>query len=689
MEEPSILDYIKSLFSTKKSVYLKKFLSGDDNNFSNEKNIDDEDHSKLGLWMILGLFFGLIAQFLLEPPRHAIIPSIILYSLMVMIFSRELKPRLLIKSNNDNWDVEPVNQSIEISKYFPLSISFFLFIFSFILFKDNRFTFLNVGTWLSGIVILVVVFWKKNISKKDKKRNLDVYFLCFFLVFLLIVLFFRIYKLDNIPSEMFSDHAEKLLDVMDVLDGQLKIFFTRNTGREALQFYLTALIIQFFHTGISFLSLKLGTVIAGIMALPFVYLVGKELFNKWVGLYAFLFAGISYWHNVISRIGLRFPFYPLFVSSGLYYFIKGIRLKDTNSIVIAGLLTGLGLHGYSPFRIFPIFLVAFLLVWSLLEHRKTYRKFLINCMLIYSIFVSVMFLPLMRYMISSPENFHYRALSRMTSLEKTIDNPLIFTFIDNFFKSAVMFFYRNGVTWVTSIPNRPALEIISAVFFICGIVFLIKRVIVKKRWDDALMLVSIPILMLPSTLSLAYPQENPALNRSSGALVTVFVITGLGFYVFFSQILKGNHNRIFKIIIFLFGFLLILISIHQNYQLVFIDFSNQYDHNAWNTSEIGSVIQRFVDEGYDPFNIYVVPYPHWVDTRLVGINAGFPRRDFALWREQIQTTIAQKGNKLFILKPEDQESLDAVELVYPWAEKNMFYSKIPTKNFFLVNIQDQ
>jgi len=45
-----------------------------------------------------------------------------------------------------------------------------------------------------------------------------------------------------VPGEMFSDHAEKLLDVGDVLNGKLSIFFPRNSGREAIQMYLTAAV---------------------------------------------------------------------------------------------------------------------------------------------------------------------------------------------------------------------------------------------------------------------------------------------------------------------------------------------------------------------------------------------------------------------------------------------------------------
>ena len=106
---------------------------------------------------------------------------------------------------------------------------------------------------------------------------------------------------------MVSDHAEKLLDVWDVLHGQTSIFFPRNTGREAIQMYLTAGIIQLFHTGYTFLSLKIGTILAGLLTLPFIYLLGKELANRRVGLLALLFAGIGILAECHLARGAAFP----------------------------------------------------------------------------------------------------------------------------------------------------------------------------------------------------------------------------------------------------------------------------------------------------------------------------------------------------------------------------------------------
>ncbi len=92
----------------------------------------------------------------------------------------------------------------------------------------------------------------------------------------MLVFFFRFYQTATVPPEPFSDHAEKILDVYDVSQGQTHIFFLRNTGREAIQMYWTLLISWVFGTGLSYLSLKLGTAILGFLTLPFIYLLRKR-----------------------------------------------------------------------------------------------------------------------------------------------------------------------------------------------------------------------------------------------------------------------------------------------------------------------------------------------------------------------------------------------------------------------------
>jgi hypothetical protein len=83
-----------------------------------------------------------------------------------------------------------------------------------------------------------------------------------------------------------------------------------------------------------------------------------------------------------------------------------------------------------------------------------------------------------------------------------------------------------------------------------------------------------------------------------------------------------------------------------------------------------------------PESAHVVAYPHWVDTRLVGINAGYPTRDFAIWEEDFPRTLETGGSKLFILKLEDSQSLSTLQTLYPQGHLRLYESRLPDKDFY-------
>ncbi len=687
MKEPTVLDYLLSIFNKDKLKYLNSQLSpkkseNKKNNYSH--SVPSKDHGYEKKTIVCGILFAFAGQILLEPPIKNLVLPLVLYIMATIFFWNGNRSGISIINENLNENVDYFPNP-NINKRFLIS-SLILLVIAFTLFSNNQFTFQNLSLWILGIVTFFFSFWQ-YLEKPAKSEKPSIHYYLLFALALLITAFYRFYLLNKIPGEMFSDHAEKLLDVMDILDGKFPIFFIRNTGREFLQFYLTAAIINIFRTGISFISLKLGTAFLGFLTLPFIYLLGKQIFNKWVGWLAFLFAGIAYWPNVISRVGLRFPLYPLFTAISLYFLFKGLTEKRFNMLLICGLTIGLGLHGYSPFRIVPILVVIVFLIYGMINNSRKERIFAFNGFLLITLSAFIVFLPLFRYLIENPGNVNYRALSRITSMENPIDGSVLLIFLKNLWKSLIMVFYKNGVVWVNSIPNRPALDIVSAVFFLNGLVIEIRRIARKRSWEDISFVVSIPILMMPSVLSLAFPQENPALNRSGGAIVPIFLIIGIGFFQFIKMLIKNNGIILSKIFAGSIAFIFLGISLLQNYDLVFSKYADQFMENAWNTSEIGSVISQFIEAGNSPDNAFVIPYPHWVDTRLVGINAGYPKKDYALWTEDLKTTLDIQGEKLFILMPQDRIALDKIKLLYPAAEEEFYYSKVSGKNFIIVSVQ--
>ena len=686
-KEPSILDYLKSAVRNDNRIDIGDYL--DIQKDKKEKKASgkkarkqkQQPAGKIQWQLVLGSSLALAAQFFLEPDDPKVKLAVGLYGAAGILLWKGFKGSRLE-------EFQPAHRrkpfSIDI-KLFYFTIALTFMVAAFLAFSDNTFTWLNLSLWITSIVFFLLSVWEKE-RDGYRKFAIDMKFIPLFLLVLVISAFYRFYLLNQVPGEMFSDHAEKLLDVMDVLYGKTSIYFTRNTGREPLQFYLTALVIKLFDTGISFLSLKIGTAFAGVATLVFIYLLGRQLANRWVGLIAMFLAGIAYWPNVISRVALRFTLYPLFAAPVMYFLFKGLQEKSRNDLVLCGLFLGLGLHGYSPARILPVYVVLTFLIFWLHQNnlKKGLNEFWALLLLAFASFI--IFLPLFRYFLGNPQLFNYRAMSRLTSVEHSVPGSGILVFLSNFWKAGIMFFYKNGQIWVHSIPNRPALDIVSAGFLFVGSIFFIKRYLTYRKWEDAALLIAIPVLMLPSTLSLAFPNENPSLNRTGGAIVPVFLIAAIGFYECMQGILNKNEGKLGRIAISLLLVVVLAFTLFQNYDLVFNQYADQFLANAWNTTEIGRVIAGFVAEGNSYENAFVIPYPHWVDTRLVGINAGFPWKDYAIDAEDLEQTLMVDGRKLFILKPEDSDSLALLEKLYPQGHEEIFYSKTANKNFIMYSV---
>lgn len=567
---------------------------------------------------------------------------------------------------------------------------------AFLLFGGGKFTLVNFGLWVLSTALFVRALWVSgppqarswfgrawNFVSQPRWGLVFSRWTLVLALALAVIIFFRVYRMYQVPSDMISDHAEKLLDIYDVLHGQPSIFFPRNTGREAFQFYLTAAIILLFKTGYTYISLKIGTIAAGIFTLPFIYLLGKELGNRRVGLVALFFAGIAYWPNVISRFGLRFPLYPLFVAPTLYYLVRGLRRMNRNDFVLSGIFLGIGLHGYTPIRALPFVVILAVALYVLHRQSKGYRREAFLGLVLVGFFSLVVFLPLLRYALENPTMFFYRTATRMGTLERPLPGPALTILLENTWRSLTMFFWSDGVVWVQSIPMRPALDFISAGLFFAGLVLVLVRYIRNRHWVDLFLLLSIPVLMLPSILSLAFPDENPSLVRSGGAIVPVFILVGLALDGFLSSLNINLGKRAGLIATWVVGLGLAGWSMANNYDLVFNQYAKNYTQSAWNTSEMGEIVRFFSDAYGEADTAWVVAYPHWVDTRLVGMTAGFTTRDMAIWPDHIIDTSADPRAKLFLVYPQDTDGLNTLRQIYPEGIMSLHKSRVETKDFYI------
>jgi hypothetical protein len=659
---------------------------------------------------LLALFLGLIGQRFFEPPPTTYPLGYAFYIGAFILLGWAIR--------RGEWTLAPLRPHSEGNdpqtyRLLFLILSLVLGVGAFAFLGNNLFTVFNVMLWVLAVASFVWAFWlsrdKKDASMGNRTASprgewtvhISIWTVLLVLA-TIVIFFFRFYETRTVPPEPFSDHAEKILDVYDVSQGITHIFFPRNTGREAIQMYWTLLIAKVFGTGLSFLSLKLGTALLGFFTLPFIYLLGKEIGERRVGLIAFLLVGIGYWPNVISRVGLRFPLYPLFVAPTLFFLVRGLRTRNRNDFLLSGIFLGLGLHGYSPFRIVPLVVIAAFVLFWLHDQSKGARKDAVVWLALVGFTSLFVFLPLLRYWVDNPEIFGFRAATRLSGVENPITQPIWQIFLSNVWIALKMFNFNDGQIWVHSVTDRPALDIISAVLFVFGLVLILVRYIRKRHWLDLFLVVSIPLLQLPSTLSLAYPAENPALNRAGGAYIPAFILAALALDGLISAIgigkpsLNRNEGRRAIVAWGLLG-LLFVGSIRQNYDLVFNQYYQAFRDASWNSSDMGQVIKDFEQTYGSQYvnNIWIVPFPYWVDTRLPGVWAGIPNRDMAMWRENLPDTVQFQGPKLFMVKANvddpngnDQESLDVLKSLYPNGVLRMFDSDVPGHDFYIFTVPE-
>ena len=724
MNEPSVLDYVKSIFKDWNSFqsFLQALFKREDTTqwvepvevVSQESTVPEPEVAtdtsipKAFPWRtMLVLLLALAAQRMFEPPQQAAVLGVAFYvsalGLAVWAYIR------------GDWALTPLStveagQESAAIRGWAFALSLLFSAAAFLTLGGNKFTALNLTLWILAIVFHLRAFWLSGSRIALPNVNLKAIFtstewnfrvtrrgLIIFGIIAL-VLFFRLYRLNAVPPEMTSDHAEKLMDVYDIMQGKFSIFFPRNTGREPLYIYLCALVATWF-TGTSFLTLKLVAVMGGLLTLPYIYLLGKEFGSERLGLLAVLFAGIGYWPNVIERFGLRISFYPLFAAPTLYYIIRGLRRQNRNDFILAGVALGLGLNGYTPFRIMPFVVIALFGVYLLHARDMQSRQRALIWLGLLAFTSWVIFIPLARSASPYPDMFVFRAFSRLSTVERPLPAPLWQLISLNLWNAAKEFNWYNGNIWVHSIPGRPALDVVSGALFLLGAALMLFRYIRSRNWMDLMLLLAVPLLQMPSILSLAFPEENPSLNRTAGAIVPVFLLVAFGLDSLLNSIglrteadknssMSETRRSIGQRPVLAGVMILVLsaLSFSQNYDLVFKTYNDQYRASAWNSSEMGSVMKGFMEKGGSADQVWIVPYAFWVDTRLPPFEAGVPGRDIAITRENISSTATLPGAKLFMFALQDGVTMAELIRAYPQGTLTQFKSSLPIHDFFVFRV---
>jgi len=346
--------------------------------------------------------------------------------------------------------------------------------------------------------------------------------LVFLFLIIAVAIFFRFAGLQSIPPGLHPDEATNGNNALQAIEtGEYRLFYPDNHGREGLFINIQSLSLRLF--GLEPWALRGVSALFGALTIVGIYLLTKELLSWRVGLLSSFLAAVSFWHINFSRIGFRAISAPFFLVFGFYFLLKAFRELKTKIAYwyagLSGIFLGLGFHTYIAYRLMPLLLLAFIVLWWIHTPREMRNKFIgaaAACLFV----IFLVGFPIGLYFLNNPGDFAGRStdvsIFRMPAEES----------LKNVGLTMLMFNVVGDWNWRHNFAGRPLLWWPVGISFLIGITLSCKAALRKETHiEGALPLLWLGIMLIPNLLS---PEGSPHALRALVTLPAVFLVAGIG-----------------------------------------------------------------------------------------------------------------------------------------------------------------
>ncbi len=410
----------------------------------------------------------------------------------------------------------------------------------------------------------------------------------------------RLYAFGSIPPGLYHDEANHGLDALEVLDGNLALFFEANNGREPLFIYAVSAAVAVL--GRTPWAIRLPAAFAGVLTLAAAYDLGRVLFSKRMGRWVLAILTVTFWHVHLSRVGYRAVLLPLFTALFLSQAARGLRTQRQRHWAAAGLWYALSWYTYSAVRVTPLALAGIAL-YGLVKDRSIASRYgegaVIFCMV--GLFVLS---PLGLYTASHPEIVLSRT-GQVSVFNQAINqgHPLR-TLGLHILRTAGMFFVRGDRIWRHNLAYRPVWDPALGLAFITGLI--VTALKSKKRPGAAFVLIWTGVTAIPTVLA----EDAPHFLRASGMLPVVVLIPAQGLMWLEKRITNPRNESNTRYLGQIVPAILLLIGMVSTIHAYFIQYAKAELAYHWFESgpvQLAGEINRLTQQGWDGERIHHAP----------------------------------------------------------------------------------
>src|SRR5215213_5121319 len=195
----------------------------------------------------------------------------------------------------------------------------------------------------------------------------QISFLVLALTTVAIVVFMRLFQLDQLQNEIYGDIAIVYEYIADIQAGKWPTYFSLSAG--PLYHYLIMPIIVL--SGPTYFGIKLASVVVSLGTLAATYALARRLIDDRFALLAVFIAGVSSWLLIFSRLGNSQILVPLLTTCALWLVLRIAQDGRTADVVACAVVSALGLYVYpQSFVLAPVIgLTLVCLHWTGLRVR--------------------------------------------------------------------------------------------------------------------------------------------------------------------------------------------------------------------------------------------------------------------------------------------------------------------------------